>query len=66
MRNCSIKPKDIEEKLKQIQPDKDSRFNQLNDMSDGALFAEVFSGVARYNVTSKQWYVYNGTVWVKD
>ena len=66
MRNCIFKPEEICEKLSQIQPHTDSRFNQLNDMSDAALFAEVFGGVARYNVTARAWYVYDGIAWARD
>ena len=32
----------------------------------GELFADMFWNYARFNVTAKEWYVYNGIVWRAD
>lgn len=37
-----------------------------NDKGNGLLFAEVFKDVCRYNVTAKEWYVYQNGYWQAD
>lgn len=37
-----------------------------DDKGMGRLFADVFQDHCRYNVTAKQWFVYDGTVWKSD
>jgi len=50
-----------------------NRLEQLNavryswdDKGNGRLFADVFKEIARYNVTAKEWYFYDGKRWVED
>jgi putative DNA primase/helicase len=38
----------------------------MNDKGNGELFAEIYKDKARYNVTAKQWYVYDGIIWKED
>lgn len=37
-----------------------------NDKGFGELFADVNKDFMRYNTTAKEWYIYNGKVWVED
>lgn len=38
----------------------------MNDKGNGELFADIYKDKARYNITAKQWYVYDGIVWKED
>ena len=57
---------EINEKIRSLKPDINKEYNTLDDASDGRLFADIFKDVARYNVSAKNWYVYNGIVWEED
>lgn len=37
-----------------------------DDKGNGKLFADIFKDKCRYNVTAKEWYVYNGKNWEED
>lgn len=37
-----------------------------DDIASGQLFAAIFSGVLKYNVTAKKWYFYDGVKWTAD
>ena len=37
-----------------------------DDKGMGELFADVFWNYARFNVTAKEWYIYDGIVWKAD
>jgi len=37
-----------------------------NDRGTSELFSELYRDELKYNTTAKEWYYYNGTVWVKD
>lgn len=54
---------EIQETLKNLQPHVKYA---CDDKGNGELFADVFSSVARFNVTANEWYVYDGRVWLKD
>ena len=56
----------LKETLEQLKPDTNPLYCGRDDASDGKLFADVFRGVARYNVSAKKWYVYNSIVWEED
>ena len=56
----------LKDKLHRLKPYDDPRYNSMDDMGNGRLFADVFKDVARYNTTSKQWYVYDGKIWKED
>jgi len=51
------------EHLQELQPHKNYT---LNDKGFGELFADIYKDYARYNVTAKEWYIYNGKVWIED
>ena len=53
----------ILEKLKQIAPEKK---NSINDIGISDIYANIYKSRLRYNVTAKQWYYFNGKVWVED
>ncbi len=54
---------EIQDTLKSLQP---HIKYACDDKGNGELFADVFSSVARFNVTANEWYVYDGRVWQKD
>ena len=54
---------DLVEHLKELQPH--AKY-QWNDKGLGALFGDVYKNLARYNVTAKEWYYYDGKVWKRD
>lgn len=51
------------EHLKQLQPHLNY---QLNDKGMGELFADVYKNLCRFNVTAKEWYVFDGKIWAED
>lgn len=53
----------IVERLAEIEPHKNFA---LNDKGSGELFAHIYRNECRYNTTAKEWYFYNGKVWVMD
>lgn len=54
---------DLLQTLKELQPHQ--RYTH-NDKGCGELFADVFKDLCRFNVTAKEWYFYNGKVWIED
>lgn len=56
----------ILDRIERLQPDTDPKYNKLDDVSDGELFADVFRNEARYNTSAREWYIYDGIVWKKD
>ncbi|MCR5235532.1 MAG: DNA primase [Lachnospiraceae bacterium] len=57
---------EIKNRIKALNPQNNPIYNNMDDASDGRLFADIFKDIARYNVTAKCWYVYNGIVWEED
>ncbi len=49
--------------LVELQPHK---YFAFNDKGFGELFAKIYKNACRYNTTAKEWYYYNGKVWVMD
>ncbi len=56
----------LKETIKKLDPYTNSKYSGMDDVSSGRLFADVFRNCARYNATSKSWYVYNGIIWEED
>jgi len=54
---------DLQSFLQSVQPHINYAYN---DKGFGELFADVYKNHCRYNVTAKEWYVYNGKIWVED
>jgi putative DNA primase/helicase len=50
---------EIQETLKHLQPH--IKYT-CDDKGNGELFADVFSSIARFNVTANEWFVYDGRV----
>ena len=50
---------EIQETLKHLQP---QIKYACDDKGNGELFADVFSSIARFNVTANEWFVYDGRV----
>lgn len=53
----------LQMKIAQLHPEDNYT---LDDKGFGALFADVFADLCRWNVTAKEWYFYNGVVWEAD
>lgn len=41
-------------------------YYDYNDRGMSSLFSDVYKDKARYNVTAREWYTYNGVVWEVD
>lgn len=57
---------DVQKIVKSLDPYSNRKYESRDDVSTGRLFADVFKNYARFNVTAKCWYVYNGIVWEED
>lgn len=57
---------ELQEKLAELNPLKNNLYSICDEITFGRLFADSFRSIARYNSTSKCWYVYNGIIWEKD
>lgn len=56
----------IESVIKILKPATNENYKELNDISNGKLFADIFRHIAKFNVTSNKWYIYNGIRWAPD
>ena len=54
---------DLQERLAQMQP---ITAYTWDDKGMGELFADMYRDYCRYNVTAKEWYVYDGVIWKAD
>ena len=52
--------------IEKIDPINDPLFSKRDDIGLARLFSEVLRDRARYNTTSKSWYVYDGIRWTVD
>lgn len=52
--------------IKELNPLKNDKYINTDDITNGLLFADVFGEVVRFNVTAKQWYIFDGIVWRED
>ena len=52
--------------VREINPISSQLFQKTDDISISRLFSTIFSDVARYNTTAKEWFFYDGIVWRKD
>lgn len=63
----SVKPifcdRNILDALMQIHPEYRYKWD---DRGNGELYADVFKNRIRWNVTAREWYQYNGKVWLED
>lgn len=63
VKNNSILNDDLIDKLSNLQPHKNYT---KDDKGLGELFADIYKDKCRYNVTAKEWYIYNGKIWEED
>ena len=54
---------DLQERLAQMQP---ITAYTWDDKGMGELFADMYRDFCRFNVTAKEWYVYDGVIWKAD
>lgn len=52
--------------VKSNNPCQNKKYSRRDEDSNGHIFADCFFNYARYNVTSKTWYVWNGYKWTED
>lgn len=57
---------DILEVMRSLSPLTNKLYETRDQITFGRLFADTFKSVLKYNVTSKQWYIYDGIVWKED
>ncbi len=57
---------DVLKRIRTIDPYNAELYRKRDDLSLSRLFSEVFKDQARYNVTAKEWYYYDGRVWKRD
>ena len=55
---------DLQQKVAALSPAENDRY-PWNDIGNGRLFADVFKDIARFVPERKQWFIYNGTRWVR-
>lgn len=61
----AIVDSELMQKLIYLHPEANSYF-KWNDKGNGALFAEIFREILRWNATVKKWYFYDGKKWIPD
>lgn len=61
--SSSIAENSLQERINRIKP---ITAYTWDDKGMGELFADIYRNECRYNVTAKEWYVYNGRVWQAD
>ena len=52
--------------IKSVNPSVNPKYKSQDDVSSGHMFADMYKDYARYNTTSKDWFVYNGVFWEED
>lgn len=58
--------KDILKRIEEIDPNKQEKYRSRDDLTVSRLFSAVFKNKARFNVTEKEWFVYDGMRWKMD
>ncbi len=53
----------LQETLRELKPEIKYSWD---DKGFGRMYADIFCDCCRYNKTGKQWYYYNGAVWIPD
>lgn len=66
VKNGIVKYKDVFNHIKKIDPYRKPLYSKRDDLTLARLFSDVFIDRARYNVTAKEWYYYDGNVWKRD
>lgn len=58
--------KDVYERISMIDPLHNPKFQNMDEINFGRLFAETFKDVILFNTTAGQWYFYDGILWAED
>ena len=66
MKNFKINKEGLVKKISEINPYSTEIYKNVDDMACGKLFYEVFKDIAKYNTTTKTWFVFTGKRWEKD
>lgn len=66
LKSCFCSNKEVLAVVREIDPAKNPLYNMKDDVGTGRLFADVYGGICRYNATSKEYIVYDGTRWKPD
>ena len=61
-----IEETEISNRINCLKPEINKEYCNMDDASEGRLYAEIFKDTARFNVTAKNWFIYNGIVWEED
>lgn len=61
-----VKFKDVLDRINDIDPYKKEIYRKRDDLSLSRLFSDVFIDHAKYNVTAREWFYYDGRVWKRD
>lgn len=64
--NGDVTSEGVIQAIRKINPFENPLYKNTDDISTSRLFSFLFSDVARYNQTAKEWYFYDGIVWRKD
>lgn len=64
--NGKVEINSILAKLRELNPASNGLYSKQDDISLARLFADTFKSCARYNATSRSWYVYDGVRWTQD
>lgn len=64
--NVNCTSKEILQRIAEIDPLHNRRFQNMDEINFGWLFATVFEDVLLFNTTAKQWYTYDGILWSLD
>lgn len=65
MRSAFCKNDEVLNTVRKIDPAKNPLYS-TDDVGNGRLFADVFGDVCRYNVTTKEFTIYDGKRWKRD
>lgn len=52
--------------VRELDPARNVKYKKKDDIATAELFADIFASVARYNVNSRTYYVYDGVKWQSD
>ena len=58
--------KDVYQQIAKIDPLHNPKFQNMDEINFGRLFAETFKDVLLFNTTAGQWYFYDGILWAED
>lgn len=66
VKNGIVEYETIRGKIIDLDPYNKDIYRKRDDLSLSRLFSDLFKDRARYNVTAKEWFYYDGRVWKRD